>query len=85
MNQKLRFDDEFARHKSLDAIGDLSLLGHPVVGHLEASKAGHALHAALARAVLDTSEAWALVTLPQLPVVTLPSPAPAVPLAVQRG
>ena len=37
------------RHKILDAIGDLALLGHPVVGHLEASKAGHALHAALAR------------------------------------
>jgi UDP-3-O-[3-hydroxymyristoyl] N-acetylglucosamine deacetylase len=82
LNQKLRFEDEFVRHKILDAIGDLSLLGHPVVGHLEASKAGHALHAALARAVLDTPEAWALVTLPQLPVVTLPSP-PAPPLALE--
>src|SRR5438552_18658777 len=85
LNQKLRFEDEFVRHKILDAIGDLSLLGHPVVGHLEASKAGHALHAALARAVLDAPDAWALVTLPQLPVVTLPgAPAPA-PLATQRG
>ena len=46
LNQKLRFEDEFVRHKILDAIGDLALLGHPVVGHLEASKAGHALHAA---------------------------------------
>ena len=85
LNQKLRFEDEFVRHKILDAIGDLSLLGHPVVGHLEASKAGHALHAALARAVLDTPDAWALVTLPQLPVVTLPSPASPAPLAPQRG
>jgi UDP-3-O-[3-hydroxymyristoyl] N-acetylglucosamine deacetylase len=75
LNQKLRFEDEFVRHKILDAIGDLSLLGHPVVGHLEASKAGHSLHAALARAVLDAPDAWSLVTLPQLPVVTVPSPA----------
>jgi UDP-3-O-[3-hydroxymyristoyl] N-acetylglucosamine deacetylase len=84
LNQKLRFEDEFVRHKILDAIGDLSLLGYPVVGHLEASKAGHALHAALARAVLDMPEAWALVTLPQMPVVTLPAPHPAPTLAAQR-
>jgi UDP-3-O-[3-hydroxymyristoyl] N-acetylglucosamine deacetylase len=76
LNQKLRFEDEFVRHKILDAIGDLSLLGYPVVGHLEASKAGHALHAALGRAVLDAPESWALVSLPQLPVVTLPAPPP---------
>ncbi len=77
LNQKLRFEDEFVRHKILDAIGDLSLLGYPVVGHLEASKAGHALHAALGRAVLDSPESWALVSLPQLPVVSLPAPPPA--------
>ena len=74
LNQKLRFEDEFVRHKILDAIGDLALLGHPVVGHLEASKAGHALHAALAARLLATPDAWALVTLPQLPV---PRAAPA--------
>jgi len=85
LNQKLRFEDEFVRHKILDAIGDLSLIGYPVVGHLEASKAGHALHAALARAVLDTPEAWALVALPQLPVVTLPTPSPRPKLALERG
>ena len=84
LNQKLRFEDEFVRHKILDAVGDLSLIGHPVVGHLEASKAGHALHAQLARAVLDSPDAWTLVTLPQLPVVTLPAPMPAPKLAVQR-
>jgi UDP-3-O-[3-hydroxymyristoyl] N-acetylglucosamine deacetylase len=76
LNQKLRFEDEFVRHKILDAIGDLSLLGYPVVGHLEASKAGHALHAALGRAVLDAPASFALVSLPQLPVVTLPAPPP---------
>jgi UDP-3-O-[3-hydroxymyristoyl] N-acetylglucosamine deacetylase len=85
LNQKLRFEDEFVRHKILDAIGDLSLLGHPIVGHLEASKAGHALHAALARAVLDAPDAWALVTLPQLPVVTLPSASAALVLDRRRA
>ena len=75
LNQKLRFEDEFVRHKILDSIGDLSLLGHPLVAHLEASKAGHALHAALARKVMATPEAWALVAHPQLPVVALPGTA----------
>jgi UDP-3-O-[3-hydroxymyristoyl] N-acetylglucosamine deacetylase len=72
----LRFRDEFVRHKVLDAIGDLALLGHPVVGHLEAVKAGHAMHAALGRALLETPDAWALVAHPQLPVLELrPEPA----------
>lgn len=75
LNNKLRFEDEFVRHKILDAIGDLGLLGHPVVGRLEASRAGHALHAAVARELLNTPEAWALVTHPQLPVLSVaPSP-----------
>lgn len=75
LNNKLRFEDEFARHKVLDAIGDLALVGHPVVGHLEASKAGHALHAALAQKLMGAPEAWTLVAHPQLPVLDLP-PAP---------
>jgi UDP-3-O-[3-hydroxymyristoyl] N-acetylglucosamine deacetylase len=69
LNNKLRFEDEFVRHKVLDAIGDLALLGHPVVGHLEAARAGHALHAALAQKLVVTPEAWTLVTHPQFPVV----------------
>jgi UDP-3-O-[3-hydroxymyristoyl] N-acetylglucosamine deacetylase len=48
----LRFSDEFARHKVLDAVGDLALLGLPVVGHLTAVKSGHALNQALVRKVL---------------------------------
>ncbi len=48
----LRFPDEFARHKVLDAIGDLALLGMPVVGALTAVKSGHALNQALVRKVL---------------------------------
>jgi UDP-3-O-[3-hydroxymyristoyl] N-acetylglucosamine deacetylase len=69
LNNQLRYEDEFVRHKVLDALGDLALLGHPVVGHLEAVKAGHALHAALAQKLLDTPAAWALVTHPQLPAL----------------
>jgi UDP-3-O-[3-hydroxymyristoyl] N-acetylglucosamine deacetylase len=64
LNSKLRFDDEFVRHKILDAIGDLALLGHPLVGRLEASKAGHALHAAVAQKLLATTDAWALLADP---------------------
>jgi len=78
LNNKLRFEDEFVRHKMLDAIGDLALLGHPVVGQLEAVKAGHALHAALARTLLETKDAWALVAHPQFPVLELRTP-PAAP------
>jgi UDP-3-O-[3-hydroxymyristoyl] N-acetylglucosamine deacetylase len=46
---ELRFADEFVRHKALDLIGDLALVGRPVLGHIVANRAGHALHAALAR------------------------------------
>jgi UDP-3-O-[3-hydroxymyristoyl] N-acetylglucosamine deacetylase len=81
LNNKLRFEDEFVRHKVLDAIGDLALLGHPVVGHLEAVRAGHALHTALAQKLLATPQAWTLVAHPELPVVgaILPVPSPLVP------
>src|SRR5207237_3366685 len=44
----LRFEDEFVRHKMLDVIGDLALVGHPIVGHLVVHRGGHALHTALA-------------------------------------
>jgi UDP-3-O-[3-hydroxymyristoyl] N-acetylglucosamine deacetylase len=78
---KLRFEDEFVRHKILDALGDLALVGHPLVGHLEASKAGHALHAAVVQDLLATRSAWALVSHPQLPVLELPSAPQLVPEA----
>lgn len=62
LNSRLRFDDEFVRHKVLDAIGDLALLGHPVLGRLEAERAGHALHADLARKLLASDDGWTLTT-----------------------
>jgi UDP-3-O-[3-hydroxymyristoyl] N-acetylglucosamine deacetylase len=72
LNNKLRFEDEFVRHKVLDAIGDLALLGHPLVGHMEATKGGHSLHAALAQKLIATPDAWTLVAHPQLPVLDVP-------------
>ncbi len=54
----LRFDDEFVRHKMLDAVGDLSLAGAPICGRFVADQPGHALNARLVRALLDTPEAW---------------------------
>jgi UDP-3-O-[3-hydroxymyristoyl] N-acetylglucosamine deacetylase len=61
LNTTLRFEDEFVRHKILDAIGDLSLIGHPVIGHLVAHRGGHALHTAFAAKILQEREAWKLV------------------------
>src|SRR5207249_1358400 len=52
VNADLRFPDEFVRHKLLDLLGDISLVGYPIVGHLYAEKAGHAIHSALADLVV---------------------------------
>jgi UDP-3-O-[3-hydroxymyristoyl] N-acetylglucosamine deacetylase len=82
LNNKLRFEDEFVRHKILDAIGDLALLGHPLVGHLEAEKAGHALHAAVAQKLLATDGAFALVPSPGEAVQ---APAPGLALKPSRA
>jgi len=57
----LRFPDEFVRHKILDAVGDLSLIGMPVIGHFTAVKSGHALNHQLVRKVLLESEACEVV------------------------
>jgi UDP-3-O-[3-hydroxymyristoyl] N-acetylglucosamine deacetylase len=57
----LRFPDEFCRHKILDLVGDLALLGHPIIGHVVAHRAGHAMHYALASRLLAEREAWRLV------------------------
>jgi UDP-3-O-[3-hydroxymyristoyl] N-acetylglucosamine deacetylase len=54
----LRFDDEFVRHKLLDAVGDLAMAGAPIYGRFVADQPGHAMNARLVRALLDTPEAW---------------------------
>lgn len=56
----LRYDDEFVRHKILDAVGDLYLLGHPLLGAYTAFKSGHALNNRLARALIKDPAAWEL-------------------------
>jgi UDP-3-O-[3-hydroxymyristoyl] N-acetylglucosamine deacetylase len=61
LNNALRFDDEFVRHKILDVIGDMALVGYPIIGHLVAHRGGHALHTAFAAQVLQETDAWTLV------------------------
>jgi len=58
----LRYDNEFVKHKVLDAIGDIYLLGHPLIGQYTAFKSGHALNNALARALLARPDAYELKT-----------------------
>ncbi|MDR2112366.1 MAG: UDP-3-O-acyl-N-acetylglucosamine deacetylase [Candidatus Accumulibacter sp.] len=58
----LRYGDEFVKHKVLDAIGDLYLLGHPLLAAFTAHKSGHALNNRLARELLAHPDAWELVT-----------------------
>jgi UDP-3-O-[3-hydroxymyristoyl] N-acetylglucosamine deacetylase len=61
-NEELRYDDEFVRHKILDAIGDLYLAGHPIVGSYTAEKSGHALNNALLRKLLDDPSTYSIET-----------------------
>ncbi len=61
----LRYQDELVRHKILDAIGDLSMLGSPIVGAFEGYKSGHAMNHRLLLAVLADQEAWEYVTYAQ--------------------
>ncbi|WP_094751706.1 UDP-3-O-acyl-N-acetylglucosamine deacetylase [Psychromonas sp. CD1] len=58
----LRYEDEFVKHKVLDAIGDLYLSGHTILGHLKAFKTGHALNNKLLCALLADEDAWEMVT-----------------------
>jgi UDP-3-O-[3-hydroxymyristoyl] N-acetylglucosamine deacetylase len=58
----LRYEDEFVKHKILDAIGDLYLLGHGLIGAFYGYKSGHALNNKLARALLADTSAWEYVT-----------------------
>lgn len=58
----LRYEDEFVKHKALDAIGDLYLLGHPLIGAYSAYKSGHALNNALLRKLIEDATAWEFVT-----------------------
>ncbi|HSW52881.1 MAG TPA: UDP-3-O-acyl-N-acetylglucosamine deacetylase [Sulfuricaulis sp.] len=58
----LRYEDEFVKHKVLDAIGDLYLLGHPLIGAFSAHKSGHSLNNRLLRQLVMNQDAWELMT-----------------------
>jgi UDP-3-O-[3-hydroxymyristoyl] N-acetylglucosamine deacetylase len=62
MNGPLRFPDEFGRHKALDLIGDLALAGLPLLGRVEAHKAGHSLHTQLVSRLLGDQSSWMITS-----------------------
>jgi UDP-3-O-[3-hydroxymyristoyl] N-acetylglucosamine deacetylase len=64
-NGPLRFSDEFVRHKVLDLVGDLALLGKPILGRIVADRAGHSMHTALVSRILRDKTLWEEVTLPE--------------------
>ncbi len=70
VNSELRFPDEFVRHKMLDLLGDISWTGRPIIGHLYAEKAGHAIHAALADRIARAIKKYRVCTLPELEEVS---------------
>ena len=73
LNNALRFDDEFVRHKILDVVGDMALVGHPIIGHLVAHRGGHALHTQFAAQVLEERDSWTFVESPGVIVPTVPA------------
>ena len=68
----LRFRDEFVRHKILDIIGDLALLGMPILGRVVAERSGHILHAGLMSKLLRVRSAWDIVDMPATAGVAQP-------------
>ena len=72
LNNALRFDDEFVRHKILDVVGDMALVGHPIIGHLVAHRGGHALHTQFAAQVLEERDSWTFVESPGAIVPAVP-------------
>lgn len=84
LNNALRFEDEFVRHKILDVLGDLALVGYPVLGHLVAHRGGHALHTAFAARILEEPDAWKLVEATIDPAAArVPVPVPAATAAAR--
>jgi UDP-3-O-[3-hydroxymyristoyl] N-acetylglucosamine deacetylase len=72
----LRYEDEFVKHKMLDAVGDLYLLGHGLIGAFSAYKTGHALNNRLLRLLLAESDAWELVSFDENDAAPIPYAAP---------
>ena len=82
LNGPLRFDDEFVRHKVLDLIGDLALLGKRIIGRVVADRAGHAMHTALVSRLMREHTLWEETTVEaapeDVPVGAVPVAQPAV-------
>jgi UDP-3-O-[3-hydroxymyristoyl] N-acetylglucosamine deacetylase len=72
----LRFPDEFCRHKLLDLIGDFCLLGHPLIGHVVAERAGHAMHAQLVSRLLREKNSWKRVSRLEAAATSISQPDP---------
>jgi UDP-3-O-[3-hydroxymyristoyl] N-acetylglucosamine deacetylase len=62
----LRFEDEPCRHKALDLIGDLALIGKPLLGHIVAERAGHAMHVALVARLMSDPSLYETITFDEL-------------------
>ncbi len=69
----LRYADECVRHKVLDLIGDFALLGVPVIGHIEAERSGHAMHAKLVERILAETDSWVLLSADERSLSTYPT------------
>ena len=74
LNGPLRFQDEFVRHKVLDLIGDLALVGRRIIGRVVANRAGHAMHTALVSRLLKDPSLWEETTDEHAPIVPEPAP-----------
>jgi UDP-3-O-[3-hydroxymyristoyl] N-acetylglucosamine deacetylase len=72
-NPPLRFPDEFVRHKVLDLIGDLALIGRRILGKIVADRAGHAMHTALVSLILKDRSLWEETTVDEEPTLRIPS------------
>jgi len=81
----LRFRDEFVRHKILDCLGDLALLGYPVIGHFVGIRSGHELHARLMRQLLGDADAWQILNDREVEPLPVPPGVPGILAAVRQG
>lgn len=84
----LRFPDEFVRHKILDAVGDLSLIGYPILGHVRAYKAGHDINHQLVQKVLANPHCWQLIEFSEenlMEAMHVPAPVFTPELALSRA
>ena len=73
-NPPLRFPDEFVRHKVLDLIGDLALIGRRILGRVVADRAGHAMHTALVSQILRDHSLWEETTISETASAAVGSP-----------